>query len=39
MQTLVQSLADLVTSGVISKEEALLKCSTPEKLADMIAGK
>jgi twitching motility protein PilT len=39
MQTLIQSLADLVNGGVVSKAEALLKCGTPDKLEEMISGK
>lgn len=36
MQTLDQSLSDLLRKNLISKEEALLKSSHPEKLQKLL---
>jgi twitching motility protein PilT len=38
MVTLNQSLADLVKKGLVTKEEAMMKSSTPERLERMIQG-
>jgi twitching motility protein PilT len=38
MVTLNQSLADLVKKGLVTKEEAMMKSSTPERLEKMIQG-
>ena len=38
MQTLDQSLADLVKRGIVTQEEAMLRSSNPEQLQDLIAG-
>ena len=36
MQTLDQALADLVKSGIVSKEEAMMKTSNPAKLSEFL---
>ena len=36
MQTLDQAMADLVKSGVVSKEEAILKTSSPVRLNKLL---
>jgi len=38
MHTLDQALADLVHSGIVSREEAMSKTSSPVKLAKLIRG-
>jgi len=38
MLTLNQSLADLVKKGLVTKEEAMMKSSTPERLDKMLLG-
>jgi twitching motility protein PilT len=38
MQTLDQSLADLVKRNMVTQEEAMLKSSNPEQLRELIAG-
>lgn len=38
MQTLDQSLADLVKRGIVTQEEAVLRSSNPEQLRELIAG-
>jgi len=38
MQTLDQSLADLVKRGIVSPEEAMLRSSNPEQLRELITG-
>ena len=38
MHTLDQSLAELVRSGIVAKEEAVRKTSSPVKLAKLIRG-
>jgi len=38
MRTLDQALAELVQSGIVSREEAMSKTSSPVKLAKLIRG-
>lgn len=38
MQTLDQSLADLVKRGIVTQEEAMLRSSNPEQLSELITG-
>jgi twitching motility protein PilT len=38
MQTLDQSLADLVKRNIVTQEEAMLRSSNPEQLRELIAG-
>ncbi len=38
MQTLDQSLADLVKRDIVAQEEAMLRSSNPEQLRELIAG-
>ncbi|HEY41479.1 MAG TPA: type IV pilus twitching motility protein PilT [Dehalococcoidia bacterium] len=38
MQTLDQSLADLIRRGIVTQEEAMFRSSNPEQLRELLAG-